>query len=137
MSERLLPEPDELSAPFWAAAADHVLTLARCSRCGGATLPPDITCPRCGTTEPAFEFVSVEGGGTVRSWTVVRQSFVPGFEDDLPFVLVDVELDEHPDVRLIGRLHDGVDAPMAIGTAVTIAFEDIADGVSVPAFELR
>ena len=32
----------------------------------------------------------MSGRGVVRSWTVVRQSFLPGF--DVPFVLVDVEL---------------------------------------------
>ena len=137
MSERLLPEADELSAPFWAAAAGHVLTLARCGACGRTTLPPDATCPHCHTTEPAFTFEPVAGGGTVRSWTVVRQSFVIGFEDDLPFVLVDVALDEHPDVRLIGRLLDGVESPLAVGAAVAIAFEDLAPGVAIPAFELR
>jgi hypothetical protein len=135
-SGRPLPEPDERSVPFWTAAADHVLTLARCARCGSVTLPPDVTCPHCGTTEPEFEFVPVSGRGSVRSWTVVRQSFLPGFDDDLPFVLVDIELAEHPDVRLIGRLLDGVDAPLRPGAAVEAAFEDLGPGVAVPAFQL-
>jgi len=135
-TERLLPEPDEQSAPFWTAAADHVLTLARCARCGAMTLPPDVVCPRCGSTEPGFEFVPVSGRGTVRSWTVARQAFLPGFEDDLPFVLVDVELTDQPAVRLIGRLLDGVDAPVRLGAAVEVAFEDLVPGVALPAFEL-
>ena len=134
MTARPLPEPDEVSAPYWQAAAAHVLTLARCARCEAATLPPRITCPTCGTTEPAWSFTPVHGGGTVRSWTVVRQSFVPGFDDDLPFVLVDVELDEHPGVRLIGRLLDGVDAPLAIGTRVAVAFEQPTADVAIPAW---
>lgn len=133
---RPLPEPDEQSAPFWAAAANHVLTLARCARCGRLSLPPDVVCPHCGTADPAFEFTPVSGRGTVRSWTVVRQAFLPGFDDDLPFVLVDVEIAEEPGLRLIGRLLDGVDAPLAPGDAVTVAFEDVAPGVAVPAFEL-
>ena len=33
-SERPLPVPDESSAPYWAAAAEHVLTVARCGQCG-------------------------------------------------------------------------------------------------------
>ena len=78
----------------------------------------------------------VGGDGTVRSWTVVRHPFLPGFDDDVPFVLVDVELTEHPHVRLIGRLLDGVGAPLRPGAAVVVAFEDLAPGVAVPAFEL-
>ncbi len=42
----------------------------------------------------------------------MHQSFLPGFDDLLPFVLVDVELDEQADLRTIGRLLDGPDAPL-------------------------
>jgi len=136
MTERPVPVPDEQSAPFWAAAADHVLTAARCSRCQSFTMPPDVVCPHCGSTDPAFEFRPVAGRGTVRSWTVVRQSFLPGFDGDLPFVLVDVELAEQPELRLIGRLLDGVNAALRLGDAVEVAFEEVAPGVAVPAFVL-
>lgn len=99
-------------------------------------MPPDVVCPHCQSSAPAFEFTPVSGRGTVRSWTVVRQAFLPGFDDDLPFVLVDVELIEQNDLRLIGRLLDGVQADLQIGDDVAVAFEDLAPGVSVPAFEL-
>ncbi|WP_308165515.1 Zn-ribbon domain-containing OB-fold protein [Nocardia noduli] len=78
----------------------------------------------------------MSGRGHVRSWTVIRQSFLPGFADDAPFVLVDVELIEQAELRLIGRLLDGPDTPLKLGDAVTVAFEDIAPGVGIPAFEL-
>jgi uncharacterized OB-fold protein len=68
----------------------------------------------------------------VRSWTVVRQSFLPGF--DVPFVLVDVELEEQSELRMIGRLL-GTGEPR-LGATVRVAFEDLTDGISVPAFEL-
>lgn len=133
---RPVPVPDEQSKAFWDAAAQHVLTAARCSQCGALSLPPGVVCPHCGTTDPVFAFTPVSGRGTVRSWTVVRHSFLPGFEDDLPFVLVDVELDDQPDLRLIGRLLDGVDATLQLGDAVSVAFEDLAPGVAIPAFVL-
>ena len=66
----------------------------------------------------------------------MHQSFVPGFDDDLPFVLVDVELDEQADLRMIARLLDGLDVPVQLGDRVTAAFEDIAPGVAIPAFVL-
>jgi hypothetical protein len=37
---------------------------------------------------------------------------------------------------LIGRLLDGVHADLHVGDAVTAAFEDIAPGVALPAFEI-
>lgn len=133
---RPVPVPDEQSAPFWAAAGRGELVLARCSRCRRFAHPPDPVCPSCRHTDPAFAFEPVAGGGTVRSWTVIRQSFLPGFEADLPFVLVDVELDAQPDLRFIGRLVDGPGAPLHAGDRVTVTFEQIAGGVCVPAFAL-
>jgi uncharacterized OB-fold protein len=128
---RVLPVSDERSAPYWDAAAQHRLVLARCSRCGALSHPPDVVCPRC--HQPAdFAFDEVGSGGTVRSWVTVRQSFLPGF--DVPFVLVDVALDEDDEVRLIGRLVDGPDAPVALGDRVRVTFDDLAPGVAVPAF---
>jgi uncharacterized protein len=135
-AERPVPVPDPQSEPFWRAAADRVLVLARCAQCRAMCHPPEAVCPYCGTTDPSFEFEPVGGAGTVRSWTVIRDSFLPGFDDDVPFVLVDVELEDPPDVRMIGRLVDGPDARLQPGAAVRVAFEDLAPGVSVPAFEL-
>ena len=135
LTARPVPVPDALSAPFWQAAARHVLTVAQCAKCHEVTLPPDITCPHCNTTEPDFTFVPVDGTGRVRTWTVIQRSFLAGFEN--PFVLVDVELDGHPDMRLVARLLDGADAPLNIGALVVVEFEDIAPGVAVPAFRLE
>jgi uncharacterized OB-fold protein len=135
-TRRPVPVPDERSAPYWEAAANHILAVARCSRCGTYAIPPDLTCAACLSTDPAYAFEPVSGRGTVRSWTVMRQSFLPGFEDEVPFVLVDVELREQPDLRTIGRLLDGPDAPVRLGAEVHVAFEDLAPGVAVPAFRL-
>lgn len=99
-------------------------------------LPPDSVCPHCGSSEPRFEFVDVSGAGVVRSWTVVRQSFLAGFADLLPMVLVDVELAEQTELRMIGRLLDDTTEGLRIGAPVTAVFEDVAPGIAVPAFEL-
>ena len=132
---RPIPVPDERSAPYWEATAQHRLVLARCSRCDELSHPPDVVCARCHHPDPGFVFEEVGGRGAVRSWVVVRESFLPGF--DVPFVLVDVAMDEDDGVRLIGRLLDGPDAPLARGERVRVAFEDLAPGVAVPAFILE
>jgi hypothetical protein len=131
---RPVPVPDETSEGFWAASAAHVLALARCSRCGELNHPPDSVCFHCGSTDPEFAFSPVDGTGKICSWTVMRQSFLPGF--DVPFVLVDVALLAEEELRLIGRLMDGPETPLRIGAPVRMVFEDIAPGIAVPAFEL-
>jgi uncharacterized OB-fold protein len=134
---RPVPVPDDRSAAFWEAAAAHVLTVARCSRCGTFSIPPDVVCWHCHSPDPEFVFEPVSGRGSIRSWTTVRQSFLPGFDDDVPFVLVDVELDDQADLRLIGRLLDGPDAALRVGGRVTVAFEDLPSGFAIPAFVLE
>ena len=132
MTGHVLPVPDEVSAPYWQACGRHELVLARCSDCGEVSHPPDVTCPSCNSLDPRFAWEAASGAGRVRSWTVIRHSFLSGFE--LPFLLVDVQLDDHPQVRLIGRLVDGPDTPLALGDPMAVTFDDLAPGVSVPAF---
>ncbi|HVV74543.1 MAG TPA: OB-fold domain-containing protein [Mycobacteriales bacterium] len=136
---RPVPVPDDVSAPHWAAAADHVLTIAKCSACGSYAHPPGIVCGYCGSTEPGFTFSPVTGRGRVLTWTVARQPFLPGFAT--PYVLVDVELEEQKDLRIVARLLDvdareGFDADLHVGARVEVAFEELADGIVVPAFRL-
>jgi hypothetical protein len=85
--------------------------------------------------DPCFEFTPVDGSGIVRSWTIIRQSFLPGF--DVPFVLVDIELAAQDDLRLIGRLVDGPDALLLQGARVRMVFEDLSPAIAVPAFALE
>ena len=131
---RPVPVPDELTAPFWAAAASGELVLPRCSRCTRMTLPPDPVCPHCGTTAPDWHYERVSGNGRVRTWTIVRQAFLPGFE--VPLLLVDVEVLEHPDLRIIGRLVGGVDAGLRAGALVRTEFDRLTEDVAVAVFRL-
>lgn len=132
MTSRLVPVPDDSSAPYWAACANHVLALPRCSHCQSFSFPPDISCPHCHSLDPAFTYEPVKGAGKLRSWTIIRQSFLAGF--DTPFVLADVELDGLPHIRMIGRLLDGPEVVLTIGEPVSVVFEDIAPGIAIPAF---
>jgi len=131
-----VPVPDELSEGFWAAAARGRLAIQRCADCGRYTHPPTTVCSGCFTVPPHLAAEDVSGRGRIASWTVVRQAFLPGFRDDVPYVVVVVELDEQPGLKVLGRLVDGVDATFAIGDRVEVTFEEPAPGVAVPAFRL-
>ncbi|HTR70038.1 MAG TPA: OB-fold domain-containing protein [Mycobacteriales bacterium] len=133
---RPLPVPDEQSAPYWQAAAEHTLTMASCSACGALSLPPDSVCASCASTSAGICFTPVSHRGVVRSWTVVRQSFLAGFDDEVPYVLVDVELADQADLRMVARLVNGTAADLRLGAGVRVTFEDVAPGVSIPAFTL-
>jgi uncharacterized OB-fold protein len=127
--------PDALSAPFWDGTAAGHLVLARCGACRAFVYPPAPVCPACGATDAPMAHEQIGRGAVLRSWTVVRQPFLPGFDELVPYVLVDAELDDAPGVRLIGRLLDGGDPPaLALGAALSVVFERLDDGSAVPAF---
>jgi uncharacterized OB-fold protein len=128
--------PDEQSAPYWAAAARHELVAAHCRVCKMFAIPPDVVCPHCGAVDNPLSFEPLTGRGVVRSWTVVENALVPGFEDEVPFLLVDVELADQAGLRMTGRLLDGPGTPIRVGTPVAVTFEDVAPGVAIPAFVL-
>lgn len=133
---RPLPAPDETTEEYWAATARGELALPRCSNCRRLCFPPTPVCPNCATTEPRYDYESVDGTGVLKSWTVVRDAFLPGFGSEVPYVLVDVQLDSEPSIRMIGRLLDGPEIDLQIEGRVRLAFESPADDVAVPAFML-
>ncbi|MET0143927.1 MAG: OB-fold domain-containing protein [Ilumatobacteraceae bacterium] len=131
-----IPVPDERSAGYWAAAADGVLALSCCDHCGYLAMPPDIICVGCRSTEPSFHDQPVSGNGTVRSWTVMRVAFLPGFAPLVPYTLADVELDEQANLRIVARVLAGEEV-LAVGARAHTEFEEIAPGFNVPGFVIE
>lgn len=134
--EKPVPVPDRVSEGFWASAARHVLAIQQCDSCGRLAHPPVTICPGCLSTEPSFSFRPTAARGRVRTWTVMRDAFLPGFREDIPWIIGEAELDEAPGVRLLGRMVERSDVQLHIDDPVTVIFEDVAPGVSVPRFRL-
>ena len=130
------PVPDALSAGYWEATAAGNLAIQRCSHCGHYSHPPTPVCGSCFAVPPSFSFTPVSGGGRIVTWTVLRQAFLPGFAEDAPYTIVVVELDEQPDLTLIGRLVDGPDAAIGLGDRVEVRFDELPTGARIPAFAL-
>jgi uncharacterized OB-fold protein len=130
-----IPVPDDQSAGFWAAAAEHVLAIQHCEACGRAAHPPVMVCGYCHHPDRRFRFEPVPGSGRLKTWTVLRQPFLPGFAPDVPYAVAEIELDG-TDVRIIGRLRGRAPDGLRIGAPVSVSFDDVVDGVAVPVFEL-
>lgn len=90
------------AAPFWAAAAAGRLSLPRCDACGRLVWYPADACRRCGGAEQTW--VDLSGRGTLFSWVVVHQQFLPQYEP--PYVTALIAINEDPAVRLATRLVD-------------------------------
>jgi uncharacterized OB-fold protein len=126
------PVPDDQSEGFWRAAAEHVLALQRCNSCGRIAHPPVLICPACLSVAAEFTFVPVEGTGRLAAWTVMRDAFLPGFKEDIPWVIAEAELDQPAGLRLLARLEGGADQPLWRGLRVETVFEDVAPGLALP-----
>ena len=118
MSEKPLPHPTPDSQPYWDAAAQGRLLLQRCTACKTLRHYPQPVCPKCCSL--GVESVEASGRGAVHSWTVAHHPFHPAFQQDLPYTLLIVDLEEGP--RAMGRLDPASTTPLRLGLPVRVSF---------------
>jgi hypothetical protein len=116
---RTLPAPDTLSGEYWSALASGRLLFQECPSCGHRQFYPRAMCTQCAA---APEWREASGLGIVHTFTVIRQNGLPGFKDEVPYVVAMIELAEGP--RLMGYV-----------TGCPI--EDVAVGMSVKAYAVE
>jgi uncharacterized OB-fold protein len=93
-------------------------------------------CPRCLDPKASFRFEPVSGRGVIRTWTVMHTAFLPAFAPEVPWVIVQAELDEQDGLRYLAALVDGPTAGFGIGSPVEVVFEPLAGGLVLPQFRL-
>ncbi len=118
--DKPLPQPTALSKPYWDAAAEGRLLLQQCAACGKIRHYPRLLCDACHSD--AVRWHEATRRGRVHSWTIAHHAFHAAFAQELPYVLVTVDLEEG--VRALGRWTGG---PMAIGDPVQGNFQ-VGDG---------
>lgn len=84
----------------------YALTGEKCPSCGTFIFPPRDVCPECAAE--AKTVFQLSGKGEVYSWTVVQDA-PQGFEEQAPYVLAMIKLDEGPMVT--AQLTDLQSAP--------------------------
>ena len=70
---------------------DGRIMASRCKGCGNLSFPPRADCPECLCGE--FEYSEVGGKGTLLTYTRIDAA-PAGFEDDVPFTVGVVDLEE-------------------------------------------
>jgi uncharacterized OB-fold protein len=131
---RPTPVPDATSEVFWSAAAERRLVVQSCESCGRLSYPPEAFCKGCLSQPPAFAWHELSGRGRVRTWTVVRDAFLPGFADEVPYIVADVEMIEQPGLRIVAQMRGVTPEQMVIDMPVTVSFEDRESNFSLPVF---
>lgn len=106
---KAVPKPTPTTQPYWDGCADGELRLPHCAVCDASFLPPQRWCPRCLTDDVTW--VRASGRGRLHTYLISHQA-APGFEDDVPYVVALVELEEGP--RLMTNLVDVAPDPAAL-----------------------
>ncbi len=128
MSARPLPEPSIDSKPYWDGLREGRLPIQRCADCGTLRHYPRPMCAVCHSM--AVEWIEACGRGRLHSWTEVHHPFVPGFRDELPYIMATVELEEG--VRLQCQLLEAEAARLALDMPVAIVLREVEDGLTLP-----
>lgn len=127
-SRKPVPQPTAISAPYWEGAEQGKLLLQRCAGCGKVRHYPRLICDQCYSFE--VDWIEASGRGKVHSWTVAHHAFHPAFADEVPYVLVTVDLEEG--VRALGRMPAG--SRVRIDMPVQGRLEKNQEGTPLPVF---
>ncbi|RYG95851.1 MAG: DNA-binding protein [Alphaproteobacteria bacterium] len=123
------PLPDGLDAPYHEGLRAHRLTLPRCGSCGTWQWPPEEICWKCHRFELIWE--DVDPKGHIFSWTRVWHAAKPSLADQVPYLVVLVDLPQAGGIRLIGNLLGERTQPVHCGDEVAAAFEDSPGGYTL------
>src|SRR6478672_12927820 len=136
---------DQENLAYFRYAATGEFRLQRGCKSGLLRYPPTTACPW--TRDREYEWVRVEGKGTVHSYVEVHHAIQPAFRTHVPYMILLVDLDtqkgkpsEHEALRVVGNLTtpDGMLAPpdmvkrVGIGSRMRMVFSDVGPGLSLP-----
>ncbi len=133
MSEYTKPLPiiAKTNREFWEGCKVGDLRLKRCEDCGQFRFPASPLCRECLSSR--FTWVKSKGRGTVFSYIIYHQAFHKGFQDEIPYAVAVVDLEEG--VRIISRIRNCPVDSISIGMGVSVFFEPATDEIHLPFFE--
>jgi uncharacterized OB-fold protein len=133
MSDYLKPLPkiDELNQAHWHGAQQGRLMVQQCKQCNTYRYPFKKMCADCYSIE--VEWIQVSGKGSIWSWCVFHRPYFKGFELEMPYNVVLVELDEG--IRIYSNLVGALLDELQIGMRVKACFDAVTSEVSLVKFE--
>lgn len=136
MSQEVYRKPIPVPTPetqfFWDKCKEHELWLQRCETCQHVFFYPRMHCPECLSEDvPGFR---ASGKGIL--WTyMINHRPVPGFEDDGPYAIAVVQLEEGP--RMMSNIVGIENTPenLVLDMPLEVVFEDATEEISIPKFK--
>jgi uncharacterized OB-fold protein len=130
MADKPIPMPTPETQPYWDGARAGELRVQRCNACREHYFYPRPFCPRCGSADVAW--VAVSGRARLHSYVISHRA-APGFEDEAPYAIAVVALEEGP--RLMTNIVDVENTPehLVLDMELEVAFQERGDQC-VPVF---
>ena len=128
---RLLPAETDTNRPFWEGLRDGELRLQSCNACATVRYPESYVCPNC--LSPDYTWQAASGRGRLWSWIVMHQRYFSAFEDELPYNVAFIHLDEGP--YLMSSLVEIPDG-LRIDEPVEVEFEPVPGDRVIPKFRV-
>lgn len=129
---RPLPQPTDLTRPYWQAAARGELHMQHCQACNRWQFYPRPFCVHCESDD--LQWRAVSGLGRIYTYTVNHRAPNPFMKQRLPYVVALVELDEGP--RLMANIQGDGALETSIGRRVKVIFEAVSEELALPQFML-
>ena len=133
-AQKMLPKATPETVPFWEATKKHELRMQRCNDCNRYYFYPRPYCRHCMSENT--EWRTLTGRGKLHTY-VINHRPGPGWENDAPYVIAIVELDEGP--RMMTNIV-GVDNPapdkLKVDAPVELVWDDVNDAITLPKFRL-
>ena len=125
-----LPQISSDTRAFWEGCRRHVFRIQKCANCGQIRWPSSFLCPHCLSDET--KWIEASGRGVVYSYVVYHVAYDPSFEDDLPYVVALVEMDEG--FRFLTNIVECNPEEVHCGMAVETLWDDVTETISLPKF---
>lgn len=95
-----MPKITDENETYWHGLREGKLLVQRCLSCEQLQFYPRFFCIHCHGRQ--LEWVETKGIGTVYTFTVIRRAPSAAFENDVPYLLALVELEEG--IRMMSRV---------------------------------
>lgn len=129
---RPLPQPTDITRPYWEAAARNQLVVQQCAACGCRQFYPREFCIVCMSGD--IRWTACSGKGTIYTYTVNHRGANAYMKDKTPYAVAVVDLDEG--VRMLANIIDSPLEDIAIGRRVRVTFERVSEDIALPQFTL-
>jgi len=111
-----VPKPNSDTTWFWNACNNKHFLIQKCDNCQSVRFYPSSVCPDC--HDRGWSTVEANGSGTVESYTIIRYAPNDAFEEDTPYVLALIEVEEG--IRVMGNVLDCEPSEVNIGDSVSL-----------------